>query len=56
MGIHQTRREAIQEIIAKMDAHQERMKASMNAWRKKTTACQEVMEACLEKAKDTQRR
>jgi hypothetical protein len=35
-----------------MDAHQERMEASMNAWRKETTACQETMEAaCLVKAK-----
>jgi hypothetical protein len=33
MVIHQARTEAIQEqIIAKMDTHQERMGASMNAW------------------------
>jgi hypothetical protein len=52
MDIHQARTKAIQEeIIAKMDAHQERMEASMNAWKKETMACQEAMEACLEKAK-----
>jgi hypothetical protein len=34
MDIHQARTEGIQEeIIAKMDAHQERMGASVNAWR-----------------------
>jgi hypothetical protein len=36
-----------------MDAHQERMGASMNAWRKETMACQEAMEACLESKKPT---
>jgi hypothetical protein len=36
-------------IIAKMDAHQERMTASVNAWWKEMTACQEAMEACLGK-------
>jgi hypothetical protein len=49
MGIPQVRIEANQEeTIAKMDAHQERMGASMNALRKETTACQEAMGACLE--------
>jgi hypothetical protein len=48
MDIHQARTETVQEIIAKMDAHQERMGASTNAWRKEPTACQEGMEACLE--------
>jgi hypothetical protein len=33
-----------------MDTHQERMGASMNAWWKETTACQEATEACLEEA------
>jgi hypothetical protein len=33
MDIHQAQPEAVQEeIIAKMDAHQERTGASMNAW------------------------
>jgi hypothetical protein len=38
--ISKTRTNAIQEeIIAKMDAHQERMRASVNAWWKKMMAC-----------------
>jgi hypothetical protein len=37
-----------------MDAHQERMEASMNAWQKETLACQEATEACQEKAKTGQ--
>jgi hypothetical protein len=49
MDIHQAQTKAIhEEIIAKRDAHQEWMKASMNAWQKDATACQEAMEACLE--------
>jgi hypothetical protein len=49
MDVPQARTEAIQEdIIAKMDAHQKRMRASMNVWRKEMTACQEAMDACLE--------
>jgi hypothetical protein len=31
-----------------MDASQKRMGASMDAWRKETTACQEAKEACLQ--------
>jgi hypothetical protein len=46
MDIHQAKPKAIQEEeIAKMDAHQESMEASMNAWQKQTTACQEAIEA-----------
>jgi hypothetical protein len=49
MDIHQARTEAVQEeMITKMDAHQEWMGASMNAWRKEGTACQEATGACLE--------
>jgi hypothetical protein len=52
IDIHQDRTEAIQEeIITKMDAHQERMEISINAWQKETIAWQEAMEACLVKAK-----
>jgi hypothetical protein len=48
MDIRQARTEAIhEEIMAKMDAHQERMGASVNAWRKEAMACQEAMETCL---------
>jgi hypothetical protein len=36
-----------------MDAHQERMGAIVNAWRKETTACQEATEACLESKEPT---
>jgi hypothetical protein len=43
MGIHQVRTE--EEILAKMDAHQERMGASKNAWRKETTAYQEATQS-----------
>jgi hypothetical protein len=32
-----------------MDAHQERKEASMKAWRKETTACQEATEVYLER-------
>jgi hypothetical protein len=40
MKIHQTRTDATEEEqIAKMDAHQERMKANTNAWQKEETAC-----------------
>jgi hypothetical protein len=54
MDINQARTEAIQEeIIAQMDAHQERMGASVNAWRKEMMACQEVMEAYLESKEPT---
>jgi hypothetical protein len=46
MDIHQARTEAIQEeIIAKMDAHHERMGASVNACQKETTACKEATES-----------
>jgi actin-like ATPase involved in cell morphogenesis len=38
MDIHQARTEAVQEIIAKMETHQEKMRGSMIAWRKETTA------------------
>jgi hypothetical protein len=52
MDVHYARTEAIQEEIrAQMDAHQERMGASVNAWSKDTKACQEMTEARLEKAK-----
>jgi hypothetical protein len=34
MNIHQARTEAIPKIISKMDVHQERIKASMNAWQR----------------------
>jgi hypothetical protein len=54
MDVHQARTEAIQEeIMAKMDTRQEGMRASMNAWRKETMACQEVTEACLESKEPT---
>jgi hypothetical protein len=54
MDIHQTRTETVQEeIIAKMNAHQERLGGSINAWRKDTTACQEATEACLESKEPT---
>jgi hypothetical protein len=45
-GIHE-------EIIAKMDAHQERLEVSVNAWRKETTACHEATETCLESKEPT---
>jgi hypothetical protein len=38
-----------EEMMAKLDAHHEWMRASVNAWRKETTACQEVTEAYPEK-------
>jgi hypothetical protein len=54
MDTHQARPEVTQEeIIAKMDAHQERMGANMNVWQKETLACQEAMEACLESKEPT---
>jgi hypothetical protein len=54
MDIHQARTETVQEeIIAKMDAHQERMGTNMNAWQKETMACQEATEACLERKEPT---
>jgi hypothetical protein len=54
MDKSQARTEAFQkQIINKMDAHQDRMGASMNAWRKETTACQEATEACLESKEPT---
>jgi hypothetical protein len=54
MDIHLARTEANQEeIIVKMDTHQESMRASINAWRKETTACQEAMEACLDSKEPT---
>jgi ABC-type enterochelin transport system substrate-binding protein len=34
-------------------AHQETMRASVNAWRKETTAYQEATEACLESKEPT---
>jgi hypothetical protein len=38
MDIHKARTEAIhKEIIAKIDAHEERMGSSMNDWRKEMT-------------------
>jgi hypothetical protein len=43
--------DSIKEIIAKIDVHQKRMEANMNAWQKETLACQEAAEACLEKVK-----
>jgi hypothetical protein len=49
MDIHQARTDAIQEeITAKRDAHQERMGASVNAWREETTAGKEATEVSLE--------
>jgi hypothetical protein len=49
MDIHLAQPEVVQEeIIVKMDTHQERMGASINAWQKETTVCQVAMEACLE--------
>jgi hypothetical protein len=49
MDIHQARTEAFQEEkAAKMEAHQERMRASVNAWRKEMMVFQERTEACLE--------
>jgi hypothetical protein len=39
MDIHQARTEDIQEVIAKMDAHQERMEGNMNARREGNKAC-----------------
>jgi hypothetical protein len=53
MDIHQARTDVIQEIIAKMDAHQERMGVSVNAWRKETTASHETTETCLESKEQT---
>jgi hypothetical protein len=57
MDIYQARTEDSQEeIIAKMDAHWERMEASINAWRtnkKKTAACQEATEVCLQSKEPT---
>jgi phosphoribosylformimino-5-aminoimidazole carboxamide ribonucleotide (ProFAR) isomerase len=45
MDIHQVMTEAIpEEIIAKMDARQERMRASVNAWWKEMTSCLESKE------------
>jgi hypothetical protein len=45
MDIRQARTEAVQqEIIAKMDAHHERIEARMNAWRNDTTACLKSMQ------------
>jgi hypothetical protein len=32
-------------MMAKLDTHHERMEASVNAWQKETTACQEATEA-----------
>jgi hypothetical protein len=52
MDTHQARTEAIQkEIVAQMNAHQERMGASVNAWRNETTACQEKAKGSPEKMK-----
>jgi hypothetical protein len=42
-----------QKTMAKLDDHQERMGASMNAWCKEMTACQEAMETCLESKEPT---
>jgi hypothetical protein len=54
MNTHEARTEAIQkEITVKMDAHQERLGASVNAWQKETTACQEMTEGCLENKEPT---
>jgi hypothetical protein len=54
MDIHHAWTEAIQEeIIAEIDAHQERMRVSVNAWWKEMTACQEATEACLGKTEAT---
>jgi hypothetical protein len=51
VGVHEARTVSIQvDVIAKMDAHQERMGASMNARRNDMTACLEATEACLKKA------
>jgi hypothetical protein len=36
-----------------MDDNQERMEASVNAWRKETTVCQKAMETCLESKEPT---
>jgi hypothetical protein len=45
IDIHQARTEVIQDVIAQMDAHRERMGASVNAWRKEMTACLEMVKA-----------
>jgi hypothetical protein len=48
MDIHQVWKEAIQEeIIAKMDTHQERMGSQCECLAKTTMACQGAPEACL---------
>jgi hypothetical protein len=53
-NIYQARTEAIQEeITAKMDFHQERLAAGMNAWQKHMTACRETTKACLESKEPT---
>jgi hypothetical protein len=54
MDIHEARTKAIQEEIkVKMDAHQERMEANKNAWRKEKTAYRKVTKACLERKEPT---
>jgi endo-alpha-1,4-polygalactosaminidase (GH114 family) len=45
MDAHYARTEANQEMIAKLDTHHERMRASVNAWQEEMTACQEATEA-----------
>jgi hypothetical protein len=40
-------------MTAKMDAHQERVGASVNAWRKETTACQVATDASPESKEPT---
>jgi hypothetical protein len=39
-------------MMARLDAHHEQIRASVSAWRKEKTACQEVMESCVENAKE----
>jgi hypothetical protein len=38
-------------MMAKLDAHHERMKASVNAWQEETKANREATEACLDSKK-----
>jgi hypothetical protein len=54
MDIHQARTEAIQEyVIAKLDAHEERIEASVNARWEETAACHKETEVCLDSKEPT---
>jgi hypothetical protein len=56
MDVYHTRTEGNrEELMAELDAHHERMRASVNAWREKTS-CQEATEAYPEKWREMQRK